>query len=124
MIKKSHSFLILSILMLGPAHDVLGQAGWRQSLPALEESDIEQIKQVARQEMTSKPVGTVLEWSNDKTGNQGTVHLVDLFDRDERQCRTLAHVIDIRTQGRWRNTVTICQTQNGTDWAFAHPRSQ
>jgi hypothetical protein len=40
MFNKSHSFLLFSILILGPAHDVLGHAGWRQSLPTAEETDI------------------------------------------------------------------------------------
>ncbi len=124
MINKPHSFFLISMLMLVPAHHALGQAGWRQSLPTLEDSDIEQIKKVARQEMSGKPVGTKLEWDNTKTGNHGTVRLEDVFDRDERECRTLEHLVNIQTQGRWRNTVTICQTPDGQDWKWTHPRSR
>lgn len=124
MMNKPHGLLLVLILMLAPAHHALGQAGWRQSLPALEDSDIEQIKKVARQEMSGKPVGTTLGWNNDRTGNHGTVQLQDLFQRDQRECRTLEHLINIKAQGRWRNTVTLCQTPDGRDWRWAQPRSR
>ncbi len=124
MINRPYRIMLIAILALSPAQYALGQAGWRQSLPALQDSDIERIKNTARKEMTGKPVGTELDWSNADTGNHGTVRLADRFQRNERECRTLEHVVNIQSQGRWRNAVTICRAPNGLDWEWAHPRGR
>ena len=94
-------------------------AGWHDFLPPLSDEDIELIRKTAREEMIGQPVGTVLEWANEKSESQGTVELLDRFTRDDRPCQSLRHSIRVKLHGLYRNTITICQTADGSDWEFA-----
>lgn len=81
----------------------------------LKQSDLEMIQHAARQGLDGKDVGTVVEWSNPKTGNKGTVTLLRSFEYDGHQCREVQHLVDPKGGSFIQRYVnTICKQTDGT----------
>ena len=60
-------------------------------------------------------VGTVERWTNDKTGDSGTVTLISTFERDGMPCRRVAHDIKIRGNKTPRQFVlSRCRVADGS----------
>lgn len=114
--------LAATLMVMAPAAS-FAQAGWREMLPPLTDEDIDLATRMARENMTTRAVGTRLEWHNADSGNRGSVELVDRFQRDQRECRTLRHDINVKGSGVWSQTATICQQADG-GWRAAAPRQQ
>lgn len=66
----------------------------------------------------AKP-GETRQWKNDKSGNSGTMRLIDAFRRNDQDCRRILHTIKFKgfkdprsfivpyckDNGRWRNAL-------------------
>lgn len=80
-----------SVLLAPPAAAQYGKA-FRNS-PKLSSQDIAIIRKVVREDLTGKPKGTTLPWSNSESENSGTVTLLDRFDSAGRDCRKVHYVV-------------------------------
>jgi surface antigen len=109
----SHLKNIPLAILLG-AIGTVAEARWSHWLPQLEQEDLELVKNTARVQMNGKKVGTTLSWSNNKTGNSGTVTLIEIFEDKGRKCRTNRHEIRQQAQAPRVHTVSICQNADGT----------
>jgi surface antigen len=108
MVKRSLVFILLYGFLL------TAYARWVHMLPELAKEDTDLIQQAAREQMTGKPVGTTLKWSNSKTGNAGTVTLLENFEHEGRKCRTNKHIITQQARGPKTYVISICQNPDGT----------
>lgn len=86
---------------------------WVDVLPPLQDSDITIIQQKTRVELTDKPVGTVLDWTNPATKTSGSVTLVDRFWKEGRECRRIRHYIEIPKMHPWSQEITMCKQMDG-----------
>ena len=98
------------------------QARWGHVLPQLAKEDLALIQDVARVQMTGKSVGTTLTWNNNKTGNSGSVTLLENFQHEGRKCRTNRHVITQQATSPKTYVISICQNSDGS-WQTL-PQSQ
>jgi hypothetical protein len=114
--------LAAMLMVLAPPPS-FGQAGWREMLPPLTDKDIDLAARTAREDMTARVVGTRLKWHNADSGNRGSVELLDRFERDQHECRTVRHDIEVKDSGPWAQTLTICRQADG-EWQAAPPRRQ
>ena len=96
--------------------------GWGQVLPALTEEDIEIISKTGRVEMVGKSEGSVLKWTNPRSGAFGTVTLRRRFFFNEQECRELLHSIEVKGNEPWYYLSEICLT-DGT-WKLLEPPRQ
>lgn len=105
---------LATLLVTGLMAVIPVQAFWQAVYPPVAPDDAEMIRQLTRVEMTGKPVGTALAWNNSDTRNYGTVTLVDRFEKDGRECRTVQHFIQIRGEAKpWTGNVTLCLQPDG-----------
>jgi hypothetical protein len=82
------------LLLLGPAQG-LGQYGRTfLSSPKLTPADIAIVRKLVREDLTGKPKGTTLSWSNPESENSGTVTLIDDFRSEGRDCRRVRYLIN------------------------------
>lgn len=102
---------------------VPSQARWSDALPILEPGDVTLIRDTARIEMSGKPVGTILKWKNKKGRSEGSVELLDRFQRDGRECRTNKHIIKPRTEAASVLVITICLGADG-EWHTSQARTK
>jgi len=85
--------LTAAALLLEPAQGLaqFGIGMW--NAPKLSSSDLVIIRKLARHDLTGKPNGTALPWSNPDSGNSGTVTLVNSFPSQGRECRRVRYLI-------------------------------
>ena len=88
--------------------------GLNRAFPALSKQDLKLLTTTAREEMTGKPEGTVLEWKNPRSGAAGTVTLVKRFWKNEQECRNIVHDFNVRGTERWNYKSTICHQADGS----------
>lgn len=102
-------------LAFGPLAPAFGQINPFDDTLNLTKEDIEIIKQTARQGLDGQPVGSVAEWSNDKSGNAGSVTLLRSFEYEGHECREVQHLIDPKG-GSFvqRYVMTNCKQEDGT----------
>lgn len=112
------AILILVTLASAPAN-----ARWSDALPMVDSADISMMKNAARVRMTDEPIGSVLEWSNKKSGSKGTVKLLDRFQRNGKECRTNRHVVTTRSEPTKQFVITICQAVDSS-WQPSKPRQK
>jgi surface antigen len=80
-------------LLLWPI-DALAQFGRSyQSMVKLTSSDIAIVQKIVRQDLTGKPNGTTIAWSNSESTNSGTVTLLDRFRSEGRDCRRVRYMV-------------------------------
>lgn len=104
----------IALLVLGAVAATPAQAFWKVVYPPVTPEDAEMIRQLTRVEMSGKPVGTALAWNNPQTQNYGTVTLLERFEKDGRECRTVQHFIQIRGEAKpWTGNVTLCLQPDG-----------
>jgi surface antigen len=89
--------------------------GWDVALPGLDQTDIDMIQHVGRVEMDGKPAGTVLEWSNPRSGASGTVTLVNQGTLRGMECRDLRQHFIVPNQAPWELESRICR-QDDSSW--------
>ena len=97
---QSRTGLHLFLMMAATALAFVPTDGFAQygkeafgSAAALTEKDIAAMQKAAREDLTGKPKGTTLPWSNPESEKQGTVTLVDSFASKGRDCRRVRYVI-------------------------------
>ena len=106
--------IVTTLLVMGAVGTAQAQSFWQDVFPPVTPEDAEMIRQLTREEMTGKPVGTAMAWNNPGTQNYGTVTLVERSEKDGRECRSLQHFIQIRGQARpWTGNVTLCLQEDG-----------
>lgn len=87
---------------------------WNKFLPQpLMRSDMETIKEKSRVELTDKPLGTELTWTNEETGLTGTVTLEKIFTIKSFECRGVRHIVTFQNQERVQFNTTLCQNSEG-----------
>lgn len=57
-------------------------------------SDIGIVRKIVREDLTGKPNGTTVAWSNPETQNSGTVTLLNRFNSEGRDCRRVRYLIN------------------------------
>lgn len=90
-----------------------------RSAPKLTGSDIAILRKLVRQDLTDKPNGTTLPWSNPDSRNSGTVTLLDRFPSRGRDCRRVRYRIEPGPQQASfarpaTYVLTSCQLSDGT----------
>ena len=105
-------FLPLFVLILADSADARRET----VLPPVTKGDLELMQQKAQVEMADKPAGTVLKWSNEKSGNSGAVVLIQSSEIDGLPCREILHIIKLKADSFARRyALTICNTAEG-EW--------
>jgi surface antigen len=85
--------LATAVLLAAPTSG-FGQYGTTfRTSPKLTSADIEMIQTLVRQDLTGKPNGTTLSWSNPQSENSGTVTLIDTFISRGRDCRRVRYEV-------------------------------
>lgn len=110
------------VLFLLCGYLLSAEARWGHVLPQLAKEDLALIQETARVRMTDKAVGTTLTWNNNKTGNAGSVTLLEKFQHEGRKCRTNRHIITQQATSPKTYVISICQNSDGT-WQTL-PQSQ
>ena len=87
--------------------------GWDAALPGLDQTDMDMIQHLGRVEMDGKPTGTVLEWSNPRSGAAGTVTLVNQGTLRGMECRDLRQHFVVPNQAPWDLESRICRQDDG-----------
>jgi surface antigen len=84
----------LTLLLLWPV-DASAQYGrtFRTTIK-LTRSDIVIIRKIVREDLTGRPNGTTLAWSNPESQNSGTVTLLSRFNSQRRDCRRVRYFIN------------------------------
>lgn len=112
---------LLAVFLIGPINSTYAQMGRYEGFaPNLTKRDIDLAKSTAREEMEGKAPGTVLSWTNPKSGNTGTVRLVRNFTRGTNNCRQVVHVFNIKDKENQRWEFVVCQMKNGS-WKWPVP---
>ena len=111
------SLAVAGIAVLAVPGSAFGQ--WRymfESLEGLETSDIDLMKQTAREGMDGKEVGTRLTWQNPETGHRGIVVLLEASQSVELECRRNRHYVDLVDADRRTSLeFKICRKPGG-EW--------
>lgn len=86
--------LCAAALMLAPIQ-ASAQLGKQQfsAMPKLTRGDTAIIRKLVREELTTKPAGTTLTWSNPESDNSGTVTLIAGFASQGRECWRVRYAI-------------------------------
>jgi surface antigen len=81
------------LLLLWPM-DGLAQFGRSsRTTVKLSNSDLVIIRKIVREDLTGKPNGTTIAWSNPDSTNSGTVTLLDRFRSEGRDCRRVRYKV-------------------------------
>jgi surface antigen len=83
--------LTAAILLLAPG--AFAQIGQFSNTPNLTDKDFQIVQKLVRENLTGKPKGTTLAWSNPASKNSGTVTLLDQFPSQGRDCQRVRYVI-------------------------------
>lgn len=81
--------------------------------PNLDQKDREIMQHIARDELTGKPVGTELSWSNPDSGAHGTVELLHTSIVNGMQCRDVRHIVKTRSEPPQGYIFEICELSTG-----------
>lgn len=104
-------FIIIYLAFINQAH---AMTSWNEFLPQpLVKSDMEQMKEAARVELSEKEPGTTVEWHNPETNLKGTVTLIKNFDIKDKQCRGIVHQVMFSPDEILQFDGTLCQGSQG-----------
>jgi surface antigen len=93
----------------------LGKAifkGLGENAEELTEKDMELIKLATYQILSTAKLGHTRKWSNQQSGNDGTVAMKKFSDIDGRDCRILNYIIRIDHKERINKDVSFCLDQD------------
>ncbi len=79
------------LLMTAPGWAQLGKSF--RTAPKLTSTDIAMVRKLVREDLTGKPKGTTLSWSNPDSTNSGTVTLLNTFTSQGRDCRRVRYTV-------------------------------
>jgi len=85
-----------------------------QGIPDLDRGDIDLLTSAARSGMDAKPEGSMVRWSNDKTGLRGEVTLLRLYERQGQACRIILHQIWTKHDDHDWAVSKICLQSDGS----------
>jgi hypothetical protein len=107
------------LMLLAPLESSAQYGRTFRTAPKLTSDDIAIVRHLVREELTGKPKGTTLSWSNPKTENSGTVTLLDSFASEGRDCRRVRYVIHPAPRQRTpirpaQYVLTSCRLPDGT----------
>jgi surface antigen len=92
---QSLSLLMAAALpVLAPIEASAQYGRTSRTAPKLTSADIAIVRKLVRQDLTGKPKGTTLSWSNPESENSGTVTLFDSFESRGRDCRRVRYLIN------------------------------
>lgn len=112
---------LLGLFLLGSPYQTRAEfAGFMEIGPTLTKQDIKLAENAAREEMEGKPPGTVLSWTNPKSGNSGTVRLIRNRIWKNNKCRQVVHVFDIKNKEKQRWEFLVCLMKDNS-WKWAVP---
>ena len=80
------------VLLLAPI-GAAAQYGNFQTTTVPTGKDVKMMRKLVREDLTGKPKGTTLAWSNPISHNSGTVTLLAQFQSKGRDCRRVRYVI-------------------------------
>jgi len=106
------ALVVIGVCFLGDTQAAI--FGLNRAFPALSKQDLKLLTSMAREEMTGKPEGTVLEWKNPRSGAAGTVTLVKRYWHNEQECRNIVHDFNVLGTERWNYKSTICRQPDGS----------
>jgi surface antigen len=112
MMKFMVSLMVIGACILGGTQAAI--FGLNRAFPALSKQDLKLLMTTAREEMTGKPEGTVLEWKNPKSGAAGTVTLIKRYWNNGQECRNIVHDFKVVGAERWHYKSTICRQSDGS----------
>ena len=81
------------VSLLAPVEGFAQYGKVPRSMVKLSSSDLEIIRKLVRQDLTGKPKGTTLPWSNPQSQNSGSVTLLDSFPSQGRECRRVRYEV-------------------------------
>ncbi|HEY6336380.1 MAG TPA: RT0821/Lpp0805 family surface protein [Alphaproteobacteria bacterium] len=115
---KVIGFAFLALAIGGTVMVPTARAQYSHTFPRnfrLTQGDLDMMKQAARGGMEGKPDGTVIPWSNAKSGNSGTVTLLKRAEVKGQECRDILHTIKAKNVAEpARYEVTLCRQPDGT----------
>lgn len=83
-----------ALLLLTPGDGAAQYGRTFRTAPKLTSADIAIVRKLVREDLTGKPVGTTLSWSNPDSENSGTVTLLARFDSRGRDCRRVRYMVN------------------------------
>lgn len=109
----------LLIGLMGEANAIQPSGVW-EMLPTLTKEDIALARKTAQQDMGGKAPGTILAWSNPKSGNSGTVTLIRNLKWETHDCQKVSHVFMIKNDEPQQWEFTSCLMKDGS-WKWPVP---
>jgi len=109
----------LALALLLPAASSHAVWQWMRgaALTDFKDSDWTMLKETARHVLSDLPDREQANWSNQETGNKGSIIALATFQYEGQKCR-LAAMRNITFRGRDdRSSYTLCQQADG-DWIF------
>jgi len=84
--------------------------------------DLSMMQATARKALSEAPDGTLVEWSNPKTGSSGTVKPLDTFQQKGLKCRRTEFTNKYKTLFGG-STIVACEVKKG-EWKYASVERQ
>ena len=120
MMAQRHSRILTLILLVVIAAPASAFWGWMRGSAANEfkESDWDLFKEEMRQALEDGADGERFDWSNPKTGNSGSIRILETAEVEGETCRKAAfrNVTAKGTKGQ--SVHYLCRQENGA-WQFA-----
>lgn len=87
------SIAAAALLVLTRAEGLAQHGRAFETFPGLTATDIAIVQKLVREDLTGKPKGTTLPWSNPETENSGSVTLIARFPSRGRDCRRVRYLV-------------------------------
>lgn len=105
--------LLFSAVLAEPSS---ARSRWYSQLPDLTEEDADLARNAARVQLKGAEVGTVVSWSNEKSGNSGKVKLLERYQWEGHDCQRVAHLFSIRKDRDHAYEVHGCDIDGQWKW--------
>lgn len=111
--------LAAGLALIAPAEAGAQYGKTFRTATKLSSADIDIIRKVVREDLTGKPNGTTLPWSNPQSQNSGTVTLLGSFPSQGRDCRRVKYLINpgpgqLSSAKPAAYVLTNCRLEDGT----------
>jgi len=100
-----------------PLHAQLGPA-W-ESYVSLSQGDINMIKTTITGQVHGKKLGTTASWANAKSGNSGSITLLNIWSRDGRRCEQIEYRLVPPTKIPFDRFVLTSCVQTDGSWKLS-----
>lgn len=85
----------------------------RAEMEGLTDDDMKILLEAAKN-LSSKSVNEVTKWKNPDTGTHGNIKLLEIFDKDSRECRTALFEVWKQGQTKIAKEVAFCKNEGGS----------